>query len=92
MHLILHLTPPDMHPAKSKIDSRKRDVSDLLPTFATWYNQINWLNTSVVVILPIVGLILAIYTPLQRATAVCSIVYYFITGLGITAGRDFPFT
>jgi stearoyl-CoA desaturase (Delta-9 desaturase) len=70
--------------------SKRQHISDKPFTLANWYEHINWLNTTVTVIIPIIGLIAAYFTPLHRATLVCAIAYYFITGLGITAGATTP--
>ncbi|KZM20041.1 heme binding [Ascochyta rabiei] len=55
-------------------------------TFRNWYKKINWLNTTLVVLIPIYGLYLAKHTPLRGATLVWSIIYYVCTGFGITGG------
>jgi stearoyl-CoA desaturase (delta-9 desaturase) len=55
-------------------------------TFRNWYKKINWLNTTLVVLIPICGFYLATNTPLRRPTFIWSIVYYFLTAFGITGG------
>ncbi|CAG5149716.1 uncharacterized protein ALTATR162_LOCUS2431 [Alternaria atra] len=55
-------------------------------TFANWYKKINWLNTTLVVLVPTYGLYLARSTPLTRPTLLWSILYYFMTAFGITGG------
>ncbi|KAJ3279611.1 hypothetical protein HK104_001302 [Borealophlyctis nickersoniae] len=50
-------------------------------------NQINWLSTGLLTITPVLALYSLLYIPLTFKTAVWSITYYFITGLGITAGH-----
>jgi len=67
---------------------KRQHISDKPITLANWYEHINWLNTTVTVIIPTVGFIAAYFTPLRRATLIASVVYYFITGLGITAGAN----
>ncbi|RAL64283.1 hypothetical protein DID88_002175 [Monilinia fructigena] len=49
--------------------------------------HVNWLNITLIVGVPIYGLIMAYWTPLQWKTAVWAVLYYFMTGLGITAGK-----
>ncbi|KAK0432097.1 delta 9-fatty acid desaturase protein [Desarmillaria tabescens] len=49
-------------------------------------NEINWLPFTVMTTTPIMGVIGAYYTKLRWETAIWAIVYYYITGLGITAG------
>jgi hypothetical protein len=67
----------------------KPHISELPFTWANWHKHINWLNTNTVIVLPIIGIIAAFYTPLQQETFFAAIAYYFITGLGITAGATF---
>ncbi len=49
-------------------------------------NEINWLSFIILTSTPIMGVIGAYYTKLRWETAIWAVVYYFITGLGITAG------
>jgi stearoyl-CoA desaturase (delta-9 desaturase) len=49
-------------------------------------NELNFLNCAILTITPAIGIIGAIYTPLQWKTALFSVFYYYCTGLGITAG------
>jgi stearoyl-CoA desaturase (Delta-9 desaturase) len=75
---------------KGGIDpTTKPHISELPFTFTNWHKHINWLNTNTVIVLPIIGLIASFYTPLRRETLFAAIAYYFITGLGITAGASF---
>lgn len=56
-------------------------------TAANWYKHVNWLNVTLIVGIPIYACIQAFWVPLQWRTAIFAIVYYFMTGLGITAGK-----
>ncbi|CEJ88180.1 Putative Acyl-CoA desaturase 1 [[Torrubiella] hemipterigena] len=78
----------DYKPMRSgaKYDPTKVHISELPMTWSNWYKQVNWLNTTFVVFLPISGFIAAYFVPLQLYTAIFAVVYYFNTGLGITAG------
>jgi fatty-acid desaturase len=67
----------------------KPHISELPFTWTNWHKHINWLNTNTVIVLPIIGVIAAFYTPLRQETFFAAVVYYFITGLGITAGVNF---
>jgi len=67
----------------------KPHISEMPFTWANWHKHINWLNTNTVIVLPTIGVIAAFYTPLQQETFFAAIAYYFITGLGITAGATF---
>jgi stearoyl-CoA desaturase (Delta-9 desaturase) len=74
---------------KSGIDPMiKPHISELPFTWANWHKHINWLNTNTVIVLPIIGVTAAFYTPLLQETFFAAVVYYFITGLGITAGAS----
>ncbi len=66
----------------------KPHISELPLTWANWPKHINWLNTNTVIVLPAVGVVAAFYTPLQQETFFAAVAYYFITGLGITAGAS----
>jgi hypothetical protein len=75
-----------------KYDPKKPHITEQAITSANWYKHVNWLNVYLIVGVPIYGLIQAYWTPLQWKTAVFAIAYYFMTGLGITAGTvtQFP--
>lgn len=47
----------------------------------------NWLNTTVVVIIPIFGFLSAFWTPLHLYTAIFAVAYYLNSGICITAGQ-----
>jgi stearoyl-CoA desaturase (delta-9 desaturase) len=51
-----------------------------------WWKHLNLLNIYLIIGVPLMGLYGAWYTPLQKYTLIWSVVYYFNTGLGITAG------
>jgi stearoyl-CoA desaturase (delta-9 desaturase) len=63
------------------------DISEMPVTWKNWHQHVNWLNTTLIIFVPIMGLVAAYWVPLPLKTLVFSIVYYFYTGLGITAGR-----
>ncbi len=79
-----HLVDED--PITSPVCTKLRHISETPFTLTNWHEHIDWLNTTVVAILPIIGLISAYFTPLRQGTAIFAIIYYFTTGLGITAG------
>ncbi|KAG5518529.1 hypothetical protein PMAC_002925 [Pneumocystis sp. 'macacae'] len=54
--------------------------------FKNWYQKINWINSIIVVGTPILGLYGIFTTKLYYNTFLWSIVYYFLTGFGITGG------
>jgi hypothetical protein len=55
-------------------------------TLQNWYKHINSFSTTLVILIPIYSLYTVRYTPLQRAIAIWSLLYYFLTGFGITGG------
>lgn len=79
----------DYVPVRSnkKLDPKKPHITDQPITLKNWYQHVNWLNTIFIVLVPMVGLISSYWVPLNTKTLVFSIVYYFYTGLGITAGK-----
>ena len=67
-------------------DPRKPHIANTKMTRQNWHKHVNWLNVTLIVIVPIIGLISAWWTPLKWQTALFSVVYYYFSGLGITAG------
>jgi stearoyl-CoA desaturase (delta-9 desaturase) len=51
-----------------------------------WYKHINWLNVTLIIVIPVMGCTAAVFTPLNVKTAVLALLYYAMTGMGITAG------
>jgi hypothetical protein len=73
-------------PTRKKYDPKKPHITEEPITRSNWYKHVNWLNVTLIVGVPIYGLIAAYWTPLQLKTAIWAVAYYFMTGLGITAG------
>ncbi|KAI4927743.1 hypothetical protein J4E85_006255 [Alternaria conjuncta] len=69
-------TPPEKEP----------HISSQPITWTNWYKKINWLNTTLVILIPSYGLYLARSTTLTLPTFLWSIVYYATTAFGITGG------
>lgn len=67
-------------------DAKKPHITDSPITWENWTQHVHWLNITLIIFVPIMGLIAAYWTRLHPATAIFSVVYYFNTGLGITAG------
>ncbi|CAO3620921.1 unnamed protein product [Cunninghamella blakesleeana] len=67
-------------------------VSEMPPLFDepttvnNFYKHINWPQSILLIITPLIGIYGCLTTPLNQKTLYWSILYYFITGLGITAG------
>lgn len=72
-------------PAKSKTP-KKVHISHQAITVSNWYEHIDWMNTTFVAFIPLIGFYFAFSTSLVWKTVVWTFVYYFLTGLGITAG------
>lgn len=68
------------------IRREKVHISETPMIVMNWHKHINWLNAVPVVIIPLCGIIAFPWVPLHRETAVWAVAYYFMTGLGITAG------
>jgi hypothetical protein len=68
--------------------TKKVHIADTQITSQNWYKHVNWLNVTFILGIPMYGCIQALWVPLQLKTAVWAIAYYFITGLGITAGKS----
>lgn len=71
-------------------DPRKPHITDTPITKSNWYKHVNWLNVAFIVGIPLYGCIQAFWVPLQWRTALFAFVYYFMTGLGVTAGKLQP--
>jgi stearoyl-CoA desaturase (delta-9 desaturase) len=69
-----------------KYDPKKAHITEEPITRSNWFKHVNWLNVTLIVGVPIYGLIAAYWTPLYWKTAAWTVIYYFMTGLGITAG------
>jgi stearoyl-CoA desaturase (delta-9 desaturase) len=71
---------------RSRHDGSKPHITETPLTKANWYKHVNWVNCLFIIGLPMIGLIMSIWTPLRLPTAIWAVAYYFMTGLGITAG------
>lgn len=79
----------DMNGPNTKNHSSKKHhkhISEQPFTFQNWHKHVNWVNSTIVVIIPLIGFLFAPFTPLRSKTAILAIVYYFYTGMSITAG------
>lgn len=65
----------------------KVHIADTPMTWSNMYKHVNWLNTTFIIIIPMIGFISTYWVPLRLNTAIFSVIYYFNTGLGITAGK-----
>ncbi|KAK7757690.1 stearoyl-CoA 9-desaturase [Diatrype stigma] len=78
----------DYKPLRSKQqqDLRKPHITEFPITRSNWYKHVNWLNTYFIIVVPLMGMVGAYFTPLHLKTAIFAFLYYFNAGLGITAG------
>ncbi|KAI4213615.1 MAG: hypothetical protein LQ351_003839 [Letrouitia transgressa] len=67
-------------------DPRKPHITEFPITRRNWYKHVNWLNVYLIIGVPLIGLLSAFWIPLQWKTMTWTVLYYFATGLGITAG------
>lgn len=67
-------------------DPKKPHITDQPITLKNWYKHINWLNVTFILFIPMLGFVSTYWVPLTLKTAIWSFIYYFNTGLGITAG------
>merc|ERR1712064_234758 len=67
-------------------DPKKRHITEEKITAQNWYQHVNWLNVILIVGVPLYGMAAAFWTPLKTKTLIFAVLYYFATGLGITAG------
>lgn len=79
-------TPKRRMPAPAPTVVSKPHITDSIIDSSNWYKHINWLNVTVLLIIPSAAMYTALSTPLQLKTALWAVAYYFITGIGITAG------
>ena len=78
----------DYKPLRSKTyDPKKPHISEQPMTLKNWYKHINWLNTTLIVIIPLIGCAFTYWVRPQLYTILFAVFYYFHTGLGITAGK-----
>lgn len=79
--------PAPQEPVRNKkYDPKKAHITETPMTRKNWYKHVNWLNVVLIVLIPIAGCVTALWTPLRLPTAIFAVLYYFATGLGITAG------
>ena len=69
-------------------DPKKQHITDTPITKANWYKHVNWLNVTLIVGIPLYGVVQAWWVPLYWKTAIFAVAYYFMSGLGITAGES----
>lgn len=66
---------------------KKWNIRDDPVTWSNWYKHINWLHAPLLTSVPALAFYGLFTTPITMYTAIWAVIYYFITGLGITAGH-----
>jgi stearoyl-CoA desaturase (delta-9 desaturase) len=72
--------------AGTVLNGKKLHISEQPFTLHNWHRYVNWVNTTLILIIPFFGFVAAFYTQLRLPTAIWAVIFYFWTGLGITAG------
>ncbi|KAH9974014.1 delta9-fatty acid desaturase [Lactifluus volemus] len=79
--------PADLHVPDNYVDYTLKNTKPLPPiTWNNWWKEINYLSLAILTIAPSISLYGAFTTELRWQTAIFAAFYYFVTGLGITAG------
>jgi len=80
-------TPSDLNIPDNYVQHTLKTQKPLPPfTWKNWRKDLNFLNVAILCFTPFLGLLGAYYTKLRWETFAFSIFYYYVTGLGITAG------
>jgi len=81
------VVPVDINVPDNYVQYTLRTQKVLPPVgWHNWWQEVEWVSTLALTVTPAIAIIGAFYTPLQWKTALFSVFYYFVTGLGITAG------
>ncbi|KAI0937509.1 hypothetical protein AcV7_003516 [Taiwanofungus camphoratus] len=79
--------PADMNIPDNYVAWTLKNQKPLPPiTWDNWWKELNYLSLSILTITPMIALWGAFRVHLRWETAVWSVIYYYMTGLGITAG------
>jgi hypothetical protein len=81
--------PDDSKTPRNYVEHTLKTTKALPPIgWHNWWKELNWLNVAILTITPAIAIFGAFTTRLRWQTAVFSVFYYFVTGLGITAGES----
>ncbi|KAI0305122.1 delta9-fatty acid desaturase [Multifurca ochricompacta] len=79
--------PADLNIPDNYVDYTLKNTKPLPPvTWNNWWKELNYLSLAILVVAPSIALYGAFTTKLRWETAVFASFYYFVTGVGITAG------
>ncbi|KAK7470018.1 stearoyl-CoA 9-desaturase [Stygiomarasmius scandens] len=81
------VVPIDLNIPDNYVSYTLKNAKPLPPvTLSNLLHEINWISFSVITLTPLLGILGAYHVKLRWETALWSVIYYFCTGLGITAG------
>lgn len=69
-----------------KVHRAQKHISEQPLTFSNFFEKINWLNTTLILLIPMFSLLFVPFVPLQKKTFIFAFFYYATAALGITAG------
>ncbi|KAK1227712.1 stearoyl-CoA 9-desaturase [Marasmius sp. AFHP31] len=79
--------PADLNLPDNYVSHVLKTTKALPPiTWSNLLNEIQWISFTAIFAFPIIGIVGARYVSLRWETLAWSVIYYFMTGLGITAG------
>jgi len=79
--------PADINLPDNYVDYTIKNTKALPPvTWSNWWKELNYLSLSILTITPAISLYGSLTTKLRWETTVFAVIYYFVTGWGITAG------
>lgn len=82
------VVPIDINIPDNYVQHTLKTQKELPPIgWHNWWKEISWVSTTVLTVTPTIAIVGAFYASLQWKTALFAVFYYFVTGLGITAGE-----
>ncbi|RIB05623.1 delta-9 desaturase [Gigaspora rosea] len=78
---------PDKVEPSPQTKPKNWHIRDEPITWNNWYKHVDWIHAVILISLPIIALFGLLTTEIKQKTAIWSVIYYFVTGLGITAGH-----
>ena len=75
--------PPNAKVGRVLVKSKNESITEIKEK---GFRSVSWEGVFWTILLPIIGLVAAAFTPLRAKTAVWAVIYHFTTGVGITAG------
>lgn len=69
-----------------KVTRAQKHISEQPLTFSNFFQKINWMNTTLIALIPLFSFLFVPFVPLRLKTFLFSIAYFAFTATGITAG------